>query len=303
MLADYWQQALEVETYPHTLPGDQQEALRLRLLGNIQRQIRRAESQPGESGSPEIPGRHRLLRPIRPVYWQVAAAIVLLLTAGVVLFHTFYANKVIRYQTAYGERKEITLPDQSVVLLNGNSTICYRPGWGDAQTREVWLDGEAFFSVQHTVHHQKFVVHTPEDLNIEVLGTRFNVSNRRGKTQVVLEEGKVKVFDAAQDYVMQPGEMISYSARKPKLIAQKVNPQLHLSWKDNLLLFHSERIGSILERLAQSHGLQVEVRHESLPQELFTGSVPGDSAALILDKIKQIYRVNIRKEKEGYVIE
>jgi hypothetical protein len=91
--------------------------------------------------------------------------------------------------------------------------------------------------------------------------------------------------------------MISYSARKPKLVAQKVNPQVHLSWKDKLLLFHSERIGSILERLAQSHGLQTEVRHESLQQELFTGSVPGDPAALILDKIKQLYRVNIREEK------
>jgi hypothetical protein len=43
LLAGYWQQALEVETYPYTLPGDQQEALRLHLLGNIQKQIRRAK--------------------------------------------------------------------------------------------------------------------------------------------------------------------------------------------------------------------------------------------------------------------
>jgi hypothetical protein len=48
LLADHWQQALEVETYPHSLSADQQEALRLRLLGNIQKQIRQAES-----GSPE----------------------------------------------------------------------------------------------------------------------------------------------------------------------------------------------------------------------------------------------------------
>ena len=53
LLADYWQQALEVETYPYPLSADQQEALRLRLLGNIQKQIRQAESQQGDSSSPE----------------------------------------------------------------------------------------------------------------------------------------------------------------------------------------------------------------------------------------------------------
>lgn len=302
-LEDYWHQALQEETYPHSLSASEQEAIRISLLGRIQEQIHQSERQERERKIHKEPGRVVPLQPLRQVYWQAAAVIVLLLTVGVVLFNTFYSNGIITEQTAFGERKEITLPDQSVIILNGNSTIRYASGWEGSQTREIWLDGEAFFSVQHTASDQKFVVHPSDNLQIEVLGTKFNVNNWQGKTDVVLQEGKVKVSDAVEEYVMQPGEMISYSSEKPKLVPQKVNPNVHLAWKDNLLIFNNQRIGSILEGLAQSHGLQVEFRNEALKEELFTGSVQGDSVALLLEKIKEIYQVDIRKENGFYIIE
>lgn len=85
------------------------------------------------------------------------------------------------YATQYGEQRVVELPDHSVVSLNANSTLRFRNDWSQANTlREVWLDGEAFFSVQKqegAAGPAKFIVHT-NDLDVEVLGTRFNVSNR-----------------------------------------------------------------------------------------------------------------------------
>ncbi|CAN5864282.1 hypothetical protein BH24BAC1_BH24BAC1_31110 [soil metagenome] len=299
-LEAFWRQALEEETYPQSLTPDEQEAIRLSMLSKIQGQILRAERQGRERHLPQKTG---ALIPMRQGYLQAAALIVLLLTVGVVLFNTFYLNRVTTERTAFGERREITLPDQSVVMLNGNSSVRYASGWGDSQTREVWLDGEAFFEVRHTASHQKFVVHTPGELRVEVLGTKFNVNNWQGKTEVVLQEGKVKVADTRQEYVMEPGEMVSYSPATPKLVSQKVNPTVHLSWKNNVLIFNSEPIGAIMDRLAQSHGLRVEFREESLREELFTGSVPGDSVELLLEKIGEIYPVRVRQEEGLYIIE
>lgn len=295
-LEEYWQQALKEESYPRSLSLEEQEAVRISMLGKIREQIREADRQ--RKPSKVIP-----LRPLRQVYWQAAAAIVLLLTAGAVLFNTYYSRRSITELTAFGERREITLPDESVVVLNGNSSVRYAAGWEDSQTREVWLEGEAFFEVRHTARDQKFVVHTPGELEIEVLGTRFNVSNRQGKTDVVLQEGKVRVSDAAQEYVMAPGEMVSYSAERPKLMPRKVNPSMHLSWKEDVLIFNGERIGSIVERLARSHGLRVEFRDEVLREELFTGSVPGDSVELLLEKIGELYPVRVRQEEGLYILE
>jgi ferric-dicitrate binding protein FerR (iron transport regulator) len=71
------------------------------------------------------------------------------------------------------------LPDNSTVILNANSSLRYQENWEAELLREVWVDGEAFFSVVHTHNHQRFRVNVTDDLKVEVLGTEFNVKDRR----------------------------------------------------------------------------------------------------------------------------
>ena len=112
----------------------------------------------------------------------------------------WYLNQedTITYATAYGETNTIALPDGSQVTLNGNSELHYLAGWETQPSREVWLKGEAFFEVEKIANTSqdeglvKFIVHT-SSLDIEVVGTSFNVNDRRNATTVVLEEGKVKL--------------------------------------------------------------------------------------------------------------
>ncbi len=61
----------------------------------------------------------------------------------------------------------------------------------DAKSREVWIEGEAFFSVKPSSVPRAFLVHTASNMNVEVLGTTFNVVDRHGRMQVVLNSGKV----------------------------------------------------------------------------------------------------------------
>src|SRR5690606_11730956 len=105
--------------------------------------------------------------------WPRTAAVfigILLLCAGLLYFLDKNKEKI--YTTGFGETKLIALPDRSQVKLNGNSTLILLSKWGDREHREVWLEGEAYFSIVPGPPGKKFLVHTSDQFNIEVLGTR-----------------------------------------------------------------------------------------------------------------------------------
>ncbi|MGD1895272.1 MAG: FecR family protein [Cyclobacteriaceae bacterium] len=112
---------------------------------------------------------------IRQLIWYRAAVVSgLVLTAALVWF-LLKADSLTEYATDYGEIRTLTLPDSSRVTLNANSAIHYAAKWDVDVAREVWLDGEAYFSVTHTQNDQPFIVHVTDGLRVNVLGTEFNV--------------------------------------------------------------------------------------------------------------------------------
>ena len=115
----------------------------------------------------------------RLVWLKVAAALTLLLVAFAVYLNRQTHNHT--YRTAFGESRRVLLPDGSLVTLNANSSLRVADRWGRRTEREVWLEGEAFFSVsklKKAGSAVKFTVHT-HDLNVEVRGTEFNDNTRQ----------------------------------------------------------------------------------------------------------------------------
>ena len=89
--------------------------------------------------------------------------------------------------------KEITLPDDSRITLAENSTLRYdRKAYGK-KNRNVALDGKAYFSVVHQ-EQCPFTVQT-ELANIQVLGTRFQVTAKADQTSATVESGKVLFYN------------------------------------------------------------------------------------------------------------
>ncbi len=73
--------------------------------------------------------------------------------------------------------------------------LTYDRRFPENPVREVWIRGEAFFRVASKKSGGRkvpFVVHTHE-LDVQVLGTAFNVANRRGRVDIALEHGSVVV--------------------------------------------------------------------------------------------------------------
>jgi ferric-dicitrate binding protein FerR (iron transport regulator) len=220
-------------------------------------------------------------QPRRRWLWAAASVAGLLLLAGVSLFFSLRDHQV---ATGYGEIRKVELPDGSVITLNANSVVRYQSGWENKPKREIWLDGEAYFSVRHTRNHQPFVVHTP-DLNVEVLGTEFNVFKRAGKTKVSLNSGKVRISLLAggrPEVLMKPGELVEYVEKQKTYTRKNVNAEIHCAWTQSRLVFDDTPVTEVLQRLHDNYGWEVEVKDSAVFAEKLTGEIKTtDEATLV----------------------
>ena len=209
--------------------------------------------------------------------------------------------------TAYGEVQEFWLPDSSRVVLNANSSLRYRQQWNHADTREVWLEGEAFFSVKKSLatagnqkvnsSYIKFIVHTAP-LKVEVVGTEFSVNHRHQETQVILREGKVRVIDTIEkeDIILNPGEMLNYTSQTMRLT--HVDASTKTSWKEALIIFKNEPLVYVFQRLEDTYGYEVNIVDKDILSQRFSGSYPRDSVHILLEKLEKLYHLTITKNEK-----
>lgn len=237
--------------------------------------------------------------------WRYAAVLlgVLAMVTASWLFLHREKPVVVAYTTSYGETKRIVLPDSSVVRLNANSAL--RGSIRKNGRREIWLEGEGFFSVVHESNNAPFLVHT-SDVEVLVLGTEFNVNTRRVMTRVVLNNGAVKLKlngDGQQDIHMKPGEMVSYSTKTNQLSRRKVNPADYNAWLENMLIFNETPIAEVAVALQENLGVNLYIEDQDLQKELFTGSIPMSDVEIFFKTLsRSLHVVIVKKDNKSYSI-
>ena len=233
--------------------------------------------------------------------WSQVAAVTGFLLLSIVAYIMLTTHSILKYTTAFGEKKIILLPDSSKVILNANSALSYHPDWSEDALREVHLEGEAFFEVrkQPYIGNNKFVVHT-DKLNVEVMGTQFNVSEREGNTTVTLNEGTVQlnsdIAERVKNILMQPGEQAELTNENIFEI-RKVNTDLYTAWKDNKLIFANATIQEIAQIIEDNYGLEMVVLDTAIFQRKFTGTLPGNNIDIILKTFSELYKLDIERDK------
>jgi transmembrane sensor len=237
---------------------------------------------------------------------KVAAMIsgtLLLAYGGWKAFH-HHRNAVI--QTAYGEVRTVILPDQSEVTLNGNSRLRYVSNWDGSSDREVWIEGEAFFSVKPSAVPRAFLVHTASNMNVEVLGTTFNLVDRHGRMQVVLNSGKVRLHSSKapkEAIVMKPGDLVEYKEQVRTKVKNNTNTQTYSSWKRNNLQFENASFEELVQLLEDTYGVTVEIKDTSLLHQEFTGTVPSQQMDMLLDGLSQLFHLKVSHVNNTVIIE
>lgn len=237
---------------------------------------------------------------------RIAAAVAVILVSIVAVQYFLSENWVV-HQSVAGQVKEVTLPDGSLVTLNGNSSLRYLKNWSEDPIRTVELEGEAYFKVRNFGDGTtKFQVLT-SDLTVEVLGTSFNVTSWEEETGVFLEEGEINVKlenSDAREVRMEPGELLRYSAKEQKLEPpRRVANELEVSWKQGMLEFVETPLEDILQRLASPNNLSYTISNAALAKREFTLRIPTEDMGTALDLLSRLTGTNIKQVNDELVIQ
>ena len=182
-------------------------------------------------------------------------------------------EKMIECFVPNGEERDVFLADGTKVTLNSGTLLIY-PEHFTGNERKVYLSGEAFFDVTRN-EHLPFTVHTGR-LNVEVLGTRFNVEAYADESEntTTLEQGKVKVSSSNRDVnssiVMKPNEQVVYNTKNGRMELSVVDAADYSSWKDGELRFIQRPLANIMKVISRKY--DVTFRYDEIldVEELYT---------------------------------
>lgn len=180
----------------------------------------------------------------------------------------------------YGKKFELSLSDGSHVLLNSGSKLRYPTVFVRGVARTVYLDGEAYFSIEKD-NGSSFMVVT-EDMDTKVYGTEFNVSSYKNEknTSTVLVEGSVGVYKSGRDgseksRTIVPGERAKI--QDGKILVEPVNVEKYVAWTEGKLFFVDDKFELILKKLERHYNIVIENKIEELKDKRFTGTFTDET--------------------------
>jgi transmembrane sensor len=227
--------------------------------------------------------------------WLVAAVVVVTIGAGVRWFgsHREQPQQVAKapafreYATPRGRRAVFRLLDGTEITLNADSRLRVPSGFG-AATRDVYLEGEAFFSVVHD-SARTFAVHTARG-TVRDLGTRFNVNAYPDLSadRVAVEEGAVELNSpreaVSRSTRLGAGEVGTLTPAQARVLAS-AQVQDELAWTEGRLAFRQVPLGEAALRLGRWYDLELRVDGAELAQRPITGSYGAEPVKEILELI------------------
>ena len=200
--------------------------------------------------------------------------------------------------TQLGERSQVVLPDGTKVWLNSSSSVEYVAPFFSRQ-RRVKMEGEAYFEVEHD-RRAPFVVST-NGLDIEVLGTRFNIRNDDNEHRVttVLLEGAVKAYASgrAQASVrLHPAQQLVFDTRTHAMrLTDCPSAERSINWIDGRFCFEHDTFGEIVAELKRYYNVDIRFMDNRLRDMRFSGNFRvEDGIYHIMSVLQLTYKFNYR---------
>lgn len=234
------------------------------------------------------------------IKYAAAAVLLVLLSAGAWWLASRPSLKVQELAANDGKIKSLELPDRSVITLRPGAHIKYSEG----RRRIVELEGEAYFEVANDPSHP-FLVKTPNQSIIEVLGTSFTVNTAGKQTTVVVASGKVKLGmeNDTSAVILTSGQKGTWG--DGRLSARDNDNPNFMAWKTGILKFNDQSLVEILPQLADFYGKVIRIEdtyHETASQQKATITFHAQSCDEVLHELQLLLGFNYRTEGDTIVI-
>jgi ferric-dicitrate binding protein FerR (iron transport regulator) len=206
--------------------------------------------------------------------------------------------RMMEVKTNPGMTTIITLPDQTQVHLNSESSLTY-PSRFSADKREVTLKGEAYFMVAKD-EKKKFIVTTPHQSHIEVLGTHFNVDAYEDEpvTSATLTEGSIRFNythqGAEKKVTLVSGQKVVYDTVTNQVRLVETSGESETAWKDGRIVFYKTPMAEALRMLEKRYNVKFIVSNKRIMNDSFTGTFTHQRLERILELFKVSSRINWR---------
>lgn len=238
--------------------------------------------------------------------WSVAAVAIVLLGLITVTAYWQGSRQIqsnfsdIVVEAPLGSKTKLTLPDGSTVWLNAGSKMVYSQGFG-VSDRRLAFQGEGYFEVEKN-DEMPFLVQT-HDVNVTVVGTKFNFRNYPEDEEAVVEllEGKVALENQLKE------ESVRYLSPNEKMVLHKATGKMDITsakvkeatlWTENILLFDEDLLPDIIRKLERSYHVQIEIESEALKQTRFYGQFNQLEQNIydVLDMLSETGKLKYREE-------
>lgn len=227
-------------------------------------------------------------------YWWAAAAVLLIAGTWTWLgpggYKTYATNQ---------QQDSLRLPDGSMLYLNAHTQVRYARGFGK-DNRQIKIDkGEAFFDVTQN-DALPFIVNAPE-VEVQVLGTAFNVKAANSGVKVFVQSGKVSAAykGTEKKVILTPGVEASLKRNGHEIDTRthKKNNNI-LAWKTRTLTFDDTPLTEVAEALEDFYNVQISISDQQLADKKLLATFPNMSLDEVLDIMRKTLQINITHKND-----
>jgi transmembrane sensor len=246
------------------------------------------------------------VKPVVKLNWinnflKIAAVLVVLFGLWFVAAKQFVEpkNDVLSFKTGNVANEKI-LPDGTKILMSKNSSITY-PTTFEGNTREINLEGEAFFEVHHDAAHP-FIIHT-QGTDIKVLGTSFNVKAYNAQVQVVVKTGRVRFSKNEATIILEKGQKGEILANSQTIIKSEVEAETETGVKKKISFdFEKTSLGEVVAQLNDTYDKNISFGNDRIKNCKLTASFQDEELENIIHVIAETFNLKIENQKDSIIL-
>ncbi|QTE22561.1 FecR family protein [Polaribacter cellanae] len=209
----------------------------------------------------------------------------------------------------YGKRFVVKLSDGTKVNLNAGTSLRYPVKFLKGKKRQVFIEnGEAFFNVTKDKKHP-FIV-SNKNLNIKVLGTKFNVSSYPEDKNIatVLVEGSVSLYVSNDIYepkkatLLKPGYKADFSKKKASISIEKADVEVCTAWIDGRIILKHMKFNDIIKKLERHYNVKIINNNKFLGEEFITATFDIETIEQVFEAINELHPIKFKINKNQIII-
>ena len=137
-----------------------------------------------------------------------------------------------------------------------------------------------------------------------MLGTKFNVNNRRDENRILLEEGSIRLTipplttksSQAASIEMKPGEAVAIADQQ--ITKELVNLNSYTSWTKGILIFEKAPLREVIQVIEDHYGYTVVTKGVDPDELVLTAELRTVQIDMILHYLSEVFQLTIEKDHD-----